>query len=80
MQLGKRQFSIGKLIYITLFVATLVAMSQAPVPWAFVYPAAFVFIISIYVIWIVTRPLPDIEDSILDEWDDDQQRRENDDD
>lgn len=68
--LGKRQFSIGKLIYVTLFAATLLASYMAGFPYGFIYTGAFIVVCSIYVVWQITRPLPGLpEQTILDEWD-----------
>ena len=67
--LGKRQFSIGKLAYITMFVATLVTCVQVGYPYGFIYPGAFIVLVTIYVVWKISRPIQDLPDeTILEEW------------
>jgi len=68
--LSKNQFSIGRMVYNTAFVATLVACVITGYPYGFIYPAAFVVIVGCYAVWQISRP--DLElpkESILDEWD-----------
>ena len=68
--LSKNQFSIGRMVYNTAFVATLVACVKTGYPYGFIYPAAFVVIVGCYGVWQISRP--DLElpkESILDEWD-----------
>ncbi len=64
----EKQFSIGKLIYITAFVATIVATLLSKYPYGFIYPIGFVLITSAYIIWSITRPLADVAESIVYEW------------
>ena len=68
MKKSKRTTSVGKLLYITFFVATLTAMSLTPVPYGFIYPIAFIVICGAYVIWKVNQEEPEPEESIIDEW------------
>ncbi len=65
---NRKQTSIGKLIYITFFAATIIATLQSPVPYAFIYPAIFVVIMATYVIWSITRPDSEPRETIIDEW------------
>ena len=68
--LSKNQFSIGRMVYNTAFVATLVACVKTGYPYGFIYPAAFVVIVGCYVVWQISRPNLELpKESILDEWD-----------
>ena len=52
----------------TAFVATIVASLLSKYPYGFIYPIGFVLITSAYVIWFVTKTMPDVADSIVHEW------------
>jgi hypothetical protein len=67
--LKSNQFSIGKLIYITLFVATIIASLQAGYPYGFIYTFGFIIVAGSYVAWSITRESPEPVETILNEWD-----------
>ncbi|MFK7766741.1 MAG: hypothetical protein AB8B55_05930 [Mariniblastus sp.] len=71
MPLKKLQFSIGKIFYITAFIATLVASQLAPFPYGFIYIVGFVFAVSSYIGWLFYRLDSEMKQTPVEPWDND---------